>query len=103
MTQDQYTKEIEAIETQTKKLKWQVSLKYAKANQKYNIGDIIKCHYAIIEIRKVLYGFGFGNKLPEAHYRGVKLTIKLVPYKTDEMESIQQSSIIEQLFRKIKK
>ena len=103
MTQDQYTKEIQAIEKQTKELKWQVSLRYAKANQKYKIGDILRSNSHIIEVDKIIYGYSFDGKFPEAHYFGYVLTAKLERYKNNDRHQSAQSSITEELFRKIKK
>ena len=103
MTQERYTKEIEAIEKQAKEQKWQVSLKFAKSNQKYKIDDILRSNSHIIEVDKISYGYSFSGKFSEAHYYGYVLTAKLEKYKNNGRHQASQSSVTEQLFRKIKK
>ena len=102
MTQEEYTKEIEAIEKQAKELKWQVSLRFAKSNQEYKTGDMLRSNSHIIEVDKISYGYSYGGEFPEAHYVGYVLTEKLEKKKNNVRHKTAQSWITEQLFRKIK-
>ena len=71
MTDKEFEKEKEQIEVDYKNKKQELYEKYALSNNPYKIGDIIKDHYHIIKIKKIMYTI-IHNK-PSCVYFGTPL------------------------------
>lgn len=79
MTTKEFDKEKEQIEVDYKNKKKELYYKYASSNNPYKIGDIIKDHYHIIKIKKIMYTILY-NK-PSCVYQGIPLHVDLTPKK----------------------
>jgi len=95
MTFEDYKKERYALEEKLARDISQLKIKYAKENQKYQIGDVLKRKSGdAIKVDKVKYGCPFGNYEPQAHYYGVLLTKKGEPRKDKARMCIAQFEVI---------
>ncbi len=71
---------------------------YARSNQKYKTGDIIKGRGgARIRVETTRVGVGLSGPPAEVIYNGPKLKVGLTPYKNGEYEDIWETDVVEKL------
>lgn len=81
MTEQEYDEEIRLIEAEATQKKHAVYRKYAKDQEKFKVGDIIKDERWAFEIDKITAGKSFG--LPQPVYHGFELKKDLTPKKNN--------------------
>lgn len=97
MTEQELRDKLSKLEAEYDASRKQILIDFALANQKYNVGDILRSSHIMIKVDKVSVGYvGFSN-LTECVYHGVSLTRKLVPYKAGTRDFINQRSVVEKL------
>ncbi len=68
--------------------------KFALSNQKYKIGDILKCDLGVIKVDKITIAGIFNSEKAECVYSGKKLKKSdLKPHKNGDRESFYQSRV----------
>ena len=96
MTQERLSKECRDIMTvaiaRIEKLKKEYALEHAK----YQVGDIIKDHYHIIKVEKLVPTIGIEGKYT-IKYVGEQLTTKLVPHKKQSDTAMYENNVEEKL------
>ena len=78
-----------------------IKCNYARGNQKYNIGDILKSSNNIILVTKIGIGnFNYYGDETEVYYIGKSLRKSdLNPYKNGDYGTIYQSSVEEKIVK----
>lgn len=85
MTKQEYDKRLATIETAYKQSKESLAIEYAKANNPYSIGDIIKNpRGSIIKIESISYRISCEG-VPYCVYKGAALKKDLTPRKVQPL------------------
>ena len=100
MTAKEFEEGRKEIEDDYKNQKKELYYKYASSNNTYKIGDIIKDHYHIIRIKKIMYTILY-NK-PSCVYQGIPLRQDLTPKKkfVKDDEIMYQINVKEKINKK---
>lgn len=93
MTEQEYRAKLSKLEQIYKAKKKELHLKYAKANNPYKIGDIVKDYIGALRIEKVQVYIGFSG-VPECAYTGTELNKDGNPAKKQTGRAVYQSNII---------
>lgn len=86
MTREIYDNRLKEINKAYEEAKQKLYVEYAREERKFQIGDIIQQGDTIIKITS--FKAGKFSELPYPIYVGVKLTKKLLPFKSNEEDSV---------------
>lgn len=93
MTEQEYRAELRVIEQFYEAKKNELHVEYAKANNPYKIGYIVKDHIGALRIEMIQVRLGFSG-VPECAYTGTELNKDGNPAKKQTGRAVYQSNII---------
>ena len=111
MTIQEYKDGLKAMSEKYEREKALFAIRFAKDNNPYNIGDIVRDHIGAIKIEQIYYSRGSEqiyysresdysgtiSILPCATFKGTELTKDLKPVKRQTGRTVYQSNIIEKI------
>ncbi len=97
MNRDEYYEKLQQIEKEYALKKDDLSVNFAKSNNPYKIGDIIRDHYEIIRIDKIGTGCFHRETYPSCVYDGILVTKKGIPFKNGKRGTVYQDNVKEQI------
>lgn len=97
MDKEKYDAEMDLLEKEHLDAVRSLKVKFAFANNPYQMGDIIKDHQSIIRIEKIQATTANLQKYPECVYSGPQLKKDLTPRKDGNREQIWQSNVKEKI------
>tara|TARA_R110000868_G_scaffold348792_1_gene609989 strand:+ start:500 stop:793 length:294 start_codon:yes stop_codon:yes gene_type:complete len=95
MTNEEYKKAYDLIESEFQDKKKQLAATYANSNNPYKIGDVITDHICSIKIDKIKWCYtSWGDNPACMIYYGVELKANGEPTKKQKIRGVHQSNII---------
>ena len=84
----------QAIRERAKSEEKELARKYAYANNKIKVGDIVTDHIGSIKVEKILWGFASFKDKPLCIYRGIELKKDKTPTKRGNKRDVYQSNLV---------
>ncbi len=97
MTEEEYDEKLQKIEKEYAIKKHTLSINFAKSNNPYKIGDIIRDHYETIMIDKIKTNLASWCSYPSCVYSGILVTKKGIPFKNGKRGTVYQDNVKEQM------
>lgn len=99
MTVQEYKDGLKSLQKKYEMDKFALAKIFVRANNPYNIGDIVRDHIGAIKIEGIGFDAGYStrNNLPCAVFMGTELTKDLKPARRQTGRFVYQSNVIEKI------
>lgn len=99
MTVQEYKDGLKSLQKKYEMDKFALAKIFVRANNPYNVGDIVRDHIGAIKIERIGFcgSYDRANNLPCAIFTGTELTKDLKPAKRQTGRTVYQSNVIEKI------
>lgn len=84
MTKEDYKKRADELYREYRQKQRELDKEYALSNNEVKVGDIVSDNSQTIKVEGIIIDSSYYGCTPTIHFEGIRLTKKLIPFKSGE-------------------